>query len=179
MILAIILAGTYLFGQSTAAQEPLDTIFRIDTKVLPVNVTQVSPAYVSFTYPGRDEIYTIERKDVHKIIYKNGRIEELNRPSVIDIPEDSWKAVWLTEEKKDVANLFKLGEVESTSPPSARSPKAAKKGAIIKLQKKAANMKGNVILVTYKEKTGGYGEFPGYVIRGMVYGYEPQEEDIK
>ncbi len=178
-ILVIIFTGTGLFGQSTSIKEPSDTIFRIDTKVLPVNVTTVSPAYVSFTYPGKSEIYTIERKDVHKIIYKNGRIEEFNKPAVIDIPEDSWEAVWLTEEKKDVANLFKLGEVESTSPPSARSPKAAKKGAIIKLQKRAANMKGSVILVTYKEKTGGYGEFPGYVIRGIVYGYEPPEENVK
>ncbi len=179
LILAIVFTGMGLFGQSAQVKEPLDTIFRIDTKVLPVNVTQVTPAYVSFTYPGMDEIYTIERKDVHKIIYKNGRKEVLNKPAVIDIPEDSWEAVWLTEDKKEVANLFKLGEVESTSPPSARSPKAAKKGAIIKLQKKAANMKGNVILVTYKEKTGGYGEFPGYVIKGIVYGYEPPEEDIR
>ena len=75
--------------------------------------------------------------------------------------------------------MYKLGEVESTSPPSARSPKAAKKGAIIKLQKKAANMKGSVVLVTYKERTGGYGEYPGYIIKGIVYGYEPPGEDIQ
>jgi hypothetical protein len=179
IILIIICTGAGLFGQPVSIREPSDTIFRIDTKILPVNVTTVSPAYVSFTYPGKSEIYTIERKDVYKIVYKNGRIEELNKPAVIDIPVDSWEAVWLTEDKKNVANMYKLGEVESTSPPSARSPKAAKKGAIIKLQKKAANMKGSIILVTYKEKTGGYGEFPGYVIRGIVYGYEPPEEDVK
>ena len=179
ILLIVICAGTGIYGQSVSTIEPTDTIFRIDTKILPVNVTTVTPAYVSFTYPGKSEIYTIERKDVYKIIYKNGRIEELNKPAVIDIPKDSWEAVWLTEDKKDVANLYKLGEVESTSPPSARSPKAAKKGAIIKLQKKAANMKGSVVLVTYKEKTGGYGEYPGYVIKGIVYGYEPPEEEIK
>ncbi|MBN2214638.1 MAG: hypothetical protein JW723_10370 [Bacteroidales bacterium] len=179
VILIVIFTGTGISGQPVTNKEPSDTIFRIDTKVLPVNVTTVTPAYVSFTYPGKNEIYTIERKDVHKIIYKNGRIEELNKPVVIDIPKDSWEAVWLTEDKKDVANLYKLGEVESTSPPSARSPKAAKKGAIIKLQKRTANMKGSVVLVTYKEKTGGYGEYPGYVIKGIAYGYEPPEEDIK
>jgi len=171
IILVVIFAGTGIFGQQVPVKEPTDTIFRIDTKVLPVNVTTVTPAYVSFTYPGKSEIYTIERRDVHKIIYKNGRIEELNKPVVIDIPEDSWEAVWLTEDK--------VGEVESTSPPSARSPKAAKKGAIIKLQKKTANMKGSIVLVTYKEKTGGYGEYPGYVIKGIAYGYEPPEEEIK
>lgn len=174
--LIVICLGVGLFGQSKTIKEPTDTIFRIDTKILPVNITTVTPGYVSFTYPGKDEIFTIERKDVYKIVYKNGRIEELNKPAVIEISEDSWKAVWLTENKKDVANLYKLGEVEATSPPSARSPKAAKKGAIIKLQKKAANMKGSIILVTYKEQTGGYGEFPGYIIKGTVYGYEPPEE---
>ncbi|MBN2613854.1 MAG: hypothetical protein JXB00_20015 [Bacteroidales bacterium] len=180
LISAVIICLTAaLFGQSRTTREPTDTIFRIDTKILPVNVTTVTPAYVSFTYPGKSEIYTIERKDVHKIIYKNGRVEELNKPAVIEISQESWEAVWLTEEKKDVANMYKLGEVESTSPPSARSPKAAKKGAIIKLQKKAANLKGSIILVTYKEKTGGYGEYPGYIIRGVVYGYEPPEEDTE
>ena len=179
IIVLMVYVTASLFGQSVSSKEPSDTIFRIDTKILAVNVTTVTPAYVSFTYPGKDEVYTIERKDVQKIVYKNGRIEELNKPIVIDIPEDSWKAVWLTENKKDVANLYKLGEVESTAPPSARSPKAAKKGAIIKLQKKAANMKGSVILVTYKEQTGGYGEYPGYIIRGTVYGSEPPEEEVR
>ena len=180
LILVVIFAGKIMLAQTRMVKEPTDTIFRIDTKILPVNVTTVTPAYVSFTYPGKDEIYTIERKDVHKIIYKNGRIEELNKPAVIEISKDAWEAVWLTENKKDVANLFKLGDVEATAPPSARSPKAAKKGAIIKLQKKAANMKGSIILVTYKEQTGGYGEYPGYIIKGTVYGYEPPEEtDIR
>ena len=176
LILAVIFAGKIMSAQTHKVKEPTDTIFRIDTKILPVNVTTVTPAYVSFTYPGKDEVYTIERKDVHKIIYKNGRVEELNKPAVIEISQDAWEAVWLTENKKDVANLYKLGDVEATAPPSARSPKAAKKGAIIKLQKKAANMKGSIILVTYKEQTGGYGEFPGYIIKGTVYGYEPPEE---
>ena len=40
-------------------------------------------------------------------------------------------------------------------------------------------MKGSVILVTYKEQTGGYGEYPGYIIRGTVYGSEPPEEEVR
>lgn len=164
------------FGQTKVVT---DTIIKIDTKVLPVNVTTVTPGYVSFAYPGNQEVYTIDRKDVHKIIYKTGRIEVLNNPAVITFDETSWEAIWLTEDKKDVANMYKLGEIESTSPPSSRSAKAAKKGATIKLQKKAANLKGSIILVTYKEQTGGYGELPGYIIKGIVYGYEPPAEEQK
>jgi hypothetical protein len=81
----------------------------------------------------------------------------------------------MTEDKKEVGDLYVLGEIEARSPSSARSPSAAKKGAIIKLKKKAANMKGTLILVTKKETTGGYGEYPGYFIKGIAYGPEPPE----
>ena len=46
-----------------------------------------------------------------------------------------------------------------------------------KLQKKAAAIKGMVVLVTKRKATGGYGEFPGYFIEGTVYGTEPLEEE--
>jgi hypothetical protein len=133
-------------------------------------------------YPGKPEEYTIERKEVHKIVYKTGRIEILNQAAFEVLDESSWEAVWITEEKKDVGNLYQLGEVEARSPSSARSPSAAKKGAIIKLKKKAANLKGTLILITWKETTGGYGEYPGYYIKGLAYGPNPPEEptsDVK
>jgi hypothetical protein len=145
--------------------------------VLIVDVTKVTANYVSFIYPGQKEVYTIERKQIEKIVYKNGRIEELNNPLIKMIDEYQWEAVWLTEDKKEVVDLYKRGVVEAKSSPSDRSPKAAKKNAIIKLKKKAANIRGTIILVTHKQKTGGYGEFPGYYIKGIVYGPEPLNED--
>ena len=173
-VVSVIYVG--LYGQSKV-EEPTDTIIKINTQVMAVNVTTVTPSYVSFVYPENNEVYTIERKDVHKIIYKNGRVEVLNKPAFVDVDENAWQAIWLTENKKDVASLFKLGNVEATSPPNARSLKAAKKGAIIKLQKKAATLKASVILVTYKEMRGGYGENQGYLIKGIAYGTEPPEEE--
>ena len=115
---------------------------------------------------------------MHKIIYKSGKVDVLNNAAFEVIDDSNWEAVWLTEEKKDVSgDLYKLGEIEARSPSSARSPSAAKKGAIIKLKKKAANMKGTIVLVTKKETTGGYGENPGYIIKGIVYGPEPPTDD--
>ena len=93
------------------------------------------------------------------------------------VDDYSWEAVWLTEDKKEVVELYRRGKATAKSPASSRSPKAAKKNAIIRLQKKAANMKGIVVLVTKKVATGGYGEYPGYYIEGVVYGLEPLEED--
>ena len=167
-----------LTGQSyTKKAEPADTIFKLNGTVLPVNVTTVTPTYVSFTIPGRPDEFTMERKEVHKIIYKNGRLEILNDVAFVVMDDSNWEAVWLTEDKKEVSELYKLGEIDAKSPASARSPAAAKKGAIIKLKKKAVNMKGTIVLVTHKQTTGGYGEYPGYYIKGIAYGPEPPEEE--
>jgi hypothetical protein len=159
------------------AQQTLDTIIKIEGKVMAVDVTKVTPLYVSFTVPGSSEAYTMERKEIQKIIYKNGRIEEFNKPVFELVDDYSWEAVWLTEDKKEVSELYRRGKISAKSPASSRSPKAAKKNAIIRLQKKAAAMKGTVVLVTKKQALGGYGEYPGYYIEGIVYGLEPLAED--
>jgi hypothetical protein len=143
---------------------------------MPVDITTVTPTYISFIFPGKKEEFTIERKEVQQIIYKSGKIDVLNKAAFELIDESSWEAVWMTEDKKEIGNLYMLGEIEARSPSSARSASAAKKGAIIKLKKKAANMKGSLILVTKKETSGGYGEYPGYYIKGIAYGTEPPAE---
>jgi len=155
---------------------PHDTIFKLNGSQIPVDVTTVTPTYISFVFPGKPEEYTIERKEVHKIIYKTGKIDILNQAAFTVLDDSMWEAVWMTEDKKEIGDLYLLGEVEAKSPSSARSPAAAKKGAIIKLKKKAANLKGTLILVTKKQTTGGYGEYPGYFIKGIAYGPEPPEE---
>ena len=172
-----IISVSGLTGQSyTKKSEPVDTIFKLNGTILPVDVTTVTPTYVSFTIPGKSDEFTIERKEVHKIIYKNGRLEIMNEAAFVVMDDSNWESVWLTENKREVADLYKLGEIDARSPASARSPSAAKKGAIIKLKKKAVNMKGTVVLVTHKQTTGGYGEYPGYYIKGIAYGPEPPDE---
>lgn len=174
---AFLIFAVLLFSYIGKGQEVLDTIIKIEGKVMAVDVTKVTPQYVSFLVPGSSETYTMERKEIQKIIYKNGRIEVFNKPVFELIDDYSWEAVWLTEDKKDVAELFRRGKISAKSPASSRSPKAAKKNAIIRLQKKAAAIKGTVVLVTKKQATGGYGEYPGYYIEGIVYGLEPLTED--
>jgi hypothetical protein len=172
----LLVALAFGFEMNSSAQEPTDTIYKIEGKTLPVNIVKVTENYVSFLVQGNTETFTMERKDVQKIIYKSGRIDEFNKPIFKMISDYSWEAVWLTEDKKDVAELYKRGEISAKSPASARSPKAAKNSAIIRLQKKAAAIKGTVVYLTKKQATGGYGEYPGYYIEGVVYGTEPLSE---
>jgi len=168
--LLALVAGNSLAQNKTA---PNDTIFKLDGTVIPVDITTVTPSYISFVLPGKPDEYTIERKEVHKIVYKTGKFEILNKVAFEMLDDSMWEAVWITEDKKEVGDLYMLGEIDARSPSSARSPSAAKKGAIIKLKKKAVNLKGTLILVTRKEATGGYGEYPGYYIKGIAYGPEP------
>jgi hypothetical protein len=173
-ILLFLLAATYGKTQTTSSPPaPHDTIFKLNGAVIPVDITTVTPTYISFIFPGKPEEYTIERKEVQRIVYKTGKIDVLNKAAFELLDDSMWEAVWITEDKKEVGDLYVLGEIDARSPSSARSPSAAKKGAIIKLKKKAANMKGTLILVTRKEATGGYGEFPGYYIKGVAYGPAP------
>lgn len=178
LIAITLFALTFSFAANAANTPALDTIIRVEGKVMPVDVIKVSSSYVMFSVPGNTEPFRIHRKEVHKIIFKNGRVEEFNDLVLTMIDEYSWQAVWLTEDKQDVLDLYKRGVIKAQSPPSARSPKAAKKSAIIRLQKRAAALNGQIVYITKKQATGGYGEFPGYHIEGVVYGTEPLEEEV-
>src|SRR5512133_2206342 len=128
LICGLFILTAFLAASQTIkpAEAPHDTIFKINGQQIPVDVTTVTPTYISFVFPGKPEEFTIERKEVHKIIYKTGKIDVLNQAACTMFDESSWEAVWITEDKKEVGDLYVLGEVEAKSPSSARSPAAAK-----------------------------------------------------
>ena len=103
---AFLIFAVVLFSIEGKGQQVLDTIIKIEGKVMAVDVTKVTPLYVSFLVPDNPETYTMERKEIQKIIYKNGRVEEFNKPVFELVDDYSWEAVWLTEDKKDVAELY-------------------------------------------------------------------------
>lgn len=177
LLIGLLLIGIAGSNAMVSVGEPMDTIIKVEGKVMSVDVIKVTSTYVRFLIPDSDEVFTIPRKEIHKIIYKSGRIEDYNSLVMVMIDEYSWEAVWVTEDPEDVVSLYKRGEIKSQSSASSRSPKAAKKNAFIRFQKKAAALRGMVVLVTKKQATGGYGEFPGYYVEGIVYGTEPMEED--
>ncbi len=169
---------TFSFSKASAQMtNALDTIIKVEGKIMPVEVEKVTSTYVRFKVPGDDKLYTISRKNIHKIIYKNGRVEKYNALVAIGIDETSWQAVWITENEEDVLSLYKRGVASVSVQPSPRSVKASKKNAIIRLQKKAAAMQGTVVLITKQQTTGGYGEFQGYEMEGTIYGEEPLDDN--
>ena len=181
LITLVVLASsisTTTWGQETS-QASLDTIYKLGGRTLLVNVINVGITDVLYKKPEDKTIYSIERKQIQRIVYKTGKVDVFNKPILEMIGEDEWESVWVTENKSDVDGLYKYGVITGSSPSSSRSKKAAKKNAIIILQKKAVNMGGNVILITKAEMKGGYGEIPGYDMEAEVYGYNPPPEEEK
>jgi hypothetical protein len=163
----------------------LDTIYLLGRKKLIVDVKNVSSSTIRYSKPNSDETVTLERKQIQKIVYNTGRKEVYNKPVMMMVAEGDWKTVIVTDRKGDVSGLYELGAIKAKSSAGSRNAKAAKKSAIIRLQKKAVNLGGIIILLIKEESIGGFGEHPTYQASGIAYGYEPpkpkeeKEEDKK
>lgn len=176
----IIISGLVLFmSLPMFAQEEskLDTIFLLGRRKLVVQVRNISASTVRYSEPGSDETVILERKQIQKIIFSNGRKEVFNKPVMIMVEEGDWKTVIVTDRESDVNGLYELGKVEAQSSPGSRNAKSAKKSARIRMQKKAANMGGMIVLITREESVGGFGEPPTYEVEGIAYGYEPPKKE--
>lgn len=171
--LMVLFCGS-IFAQN--AKTPADTVVRLGGKKIPCKVTSVSSSTVLYSTLDKNETQALDRKDVERIIYRTGKIEVFNKPVLTMIEEGQWESILVTRDEKDVQGLYNRGVISAKSSPSNRSKKAAKQSAIIKLQKKAANLKGTIILLTKEESVGGYGDIPGFDMEAIVYGTEPLEK---
>lgn len=169
------IVGIQVFAQDQT--EKLDTIFLLSRKKLVVQIKNVSSATVRYYDPKNQGSFTIERKQIQQIIFNNGRKEVFNKPVFSMVAEGDWKTIIVTDNKSDVAGLYELGAVNGKSSAGSKDAKSAKRSAIIRLQKRAANLGAAMVLVTKEEPIGGFGEAPSFNIEGIAYGYEPPKEN--
>ena len=177
-VFIILVFNFSIFAQS---RKPVsyDTIFRLGGKQIICYVQKVKQYDVDYKFLNDPGIYSISKKQIQKIVYRTGRLEVYNKPVFIEIDETSWEAVLVTENKEDVKGMYKYGEIEAASSPGAVNKKKAINTATIKLQRKTANLKANIVLITKVEPRGGYGEPPSYVLKGEAYGYNPPPVEEK
>lgn len=175
--IAILISEESIVVNSKPAPQVPDTIVMLNRKKIPAQVNNISSTKIYCQTP-TGENTEIERKQVEKIIYRNGRVDVFNKPVFEQVSSTSWQAVIVTENQSDVEGMYKCGMVSASASPSSRNMTAAKKSTIIKLQKKAANLGGVVVLVTHAEAKGGYGDNPGYDMEGIVYGYEAVSDSL-
>jgi hypothetical protein len=158
---------------SPAKKVKLDTIIRLGGKKIGCNVQKINPTTVSYSKPDQSEVLEMPRKEIEKVLFRNGRKEIFNKPVLTMIDKTQWEAVLVTENPSDVEGLYKKGIVKANASSDSRSPAAAKNSATIRLQKKAANMGALIVLVVNSEMKGGYGEIPGWELDGIAYSDTP------
>ncbi|MGB4133967.1 MAG: hypothetical protein WBK12_07355, partial [Tenuifilaceae bacterium] len=88
-----------LFAQAptSAEKEPTDTIVLISGRKMAAFVQNVSPSKISYFPIGSKELKDMDRKQVHKIMYRNGRVETFNTMAVQVVSEGDWQTVILTD----------------------------------------------------------------------------------
>jgi hypothetical protein len=155
---------------------PCDTVIRFGNRKIPVTKLTIGSTTVTYALIDKpDSMIRLEKKEIERILYRNGRVEQFNKAVVEVVRPDQWQAVLITRDEGDVQGLYNRGEVKARSSANSRSSKKAEEGAIIKIQKLAAAKKSTIILITHDEFYGGYGEIPGYLVEGIAYGTEPLE----
>ncbi len=177
-LMLFIMFSSSVFAQntSTTPKEPADTIVLISGRKMEAYVQGVSPSRVSYFPLDSKELKDMDRKQVHKILYRTGRVETFNTLALQMVDEGDWKTVILTDNMDDVEGFFALGEVQAQSSPKSRNARSAQQSADIRLKKRAVNMGGLVVLITKRETKGGYGETPTHYVEGVVYGFEPPSQ---
>ena len=183
VVFMLVIAGE-VFGQTKTPTKnpqtkavPVDTIIKLGNRKIPALVKQVGALNVSYAIPEKpDSIIRIELKELEKIIYRNGRVDIFNKSVFEDVAANQWESILITHKEKDVAGLYKRGDVSGKSKPNARSKKDAQQSATIKIRKQAAAMKATYILITYEEYYGGFNDPQGYTVEGVAYGPEPLDK---
>ncbi len=171
IISILIICFYFILPQDVFAQtEKPDTIFMLGGRQIYVKIIGVSASRITYKEVGKTNIETVDRKQVQKIVYKTGAKEIFNKPVFQELEAGDWRTVILTKDAGEVQGLEKKGEVSATSSSGSRTKKSAKRSAEIRLQKKAANLGAQIILVTKSVAVGGYGEIPSYEMEGIAYG---------
>ena len=173
--LVSILITSIAFSQT---EQKLDTIYMLGQRKKVVDIKRITYSKVIYQEKDNKKNKEMEKKQIQRVIFHTGRKEVFNDPLVMDVEEHSWKNVVLTKEESDVKGLYKLGKVHGKSSSRNRTPKSAERTATIRVKRRAANEGAQMVLITKKESTGGFGEVPTYYIEGIAYSFtKPKKED--
>jgi len=161
-------------------QTPPKSKLGIDVMVLmngeqkEVEIRKFSVKFIYFSSPGETTMKQIDRRLVNTIYYRSGR-KEVITPKATDIPDNSeWEKIIVTEDPKDVkATMIQIdiveAKVEANTNDHNYKPETLENSAKIILRKKAALIKGELVLIKKKSHNRPYGEPPSLVMQGIAY----------
>ncbi|MBN2520653.1 MAG: hypothetical protein JXB17_09130 [Bacteroidales bacterium] len=148
-----------------------DSLFLFDGSIMLVDVKKFNYKYISYTYPGKMEMFDIDRRKVYKIIYKSGLVEIINTFEK-EIPDSKdWKYILITESEDEINGYTKMGKVKGVSSNSKieATNEELERSAVIMLKKQAAKLEADIVLITNRSYYRAYGEIPSTILKGIAY----------
>jgi hypothetical protein len=150
-----ILLLVLIFACKVYAQ--LDTIYS-NEGVLAVNIKEVLPDAVKFSYPTEDLLITVYKNTVQKIKYKSGRIETFAEASSFKQVKGAqdWENVSIAKVESEVKGLYKIDDVSSKAKGATTlsNMDKVKDRSYKKLKIEAAMLGANIIYLTNERVQG-------------------------
>jgi len=173
-LITLMLISVVLFAQT-------DSIFMINGKILPVNVTEVTENSIKYTYPNEEVLNTVNRNTVSKVIFKSGRVQEfgsqLNLATIKSCLD--WQNVQISKIESEVKGLMKIDNVGAKAKGTTTLSSIAKlqDRAFNKMKMQSAMMGGNIIYLLNEhaeealnsDGAGGSSRPPSVTVSGVCY----------
>ncbi|MHC1702992.1 MAG: hypothetical protein AB9846_03690 [Tenuifilaceae bacterium] len=139
-----------------------------------VEIRKFSLKYIYFSSPSETTMKQIDRRLVNTIYYRSGK-KEVITPKATDIPDNTdWEKIVITEDPKDIGTLMIQidiveAKVEANNREQYNKPETLERSAYNILRKRAALIKGEIVLIKKKSHSRAYGEPPSLVVQGIAY----------
>lgn len=149
-----------------------DTIVMLSGKKILANFMKFTLKNLYYSFPGETKMVEVDRREVNKIIYKSGRVDIISTREV-EIPDiPGWRDVKVMHKPEQVAGMNELGEVEAYAigeRDTYATPKWLERSATITLQKKAALLGAQCVLITNRVVSHPYGDPASVSLTGKAY----------
>ncbi|HUW07990.1 MAG TPA: hypothetical protein VMW01_17260 [Williamwhitmania sp.] len=149
-----------------------DTIVMLSGKKILANFMKFTLKNLYYSFPGETKMVEVDRREVNKIIYKSGRVDIISTREV-EIPDiPGWRDVKVVHKPEQVADMNELGEVEAYAigeRDTYATPKWLERSATITLQKKAALLGAQYVLITNRVVRTPYGDPASISLTGKAY----------
>ncbi len=164
--------GFSVEAATTNSKVKTDTIVMLSGKKILANFMKFTLKNLYYSFPGETKMIEVDRREVNKIIYKSGRVDiiTMREVEIPDIP--GWRDVKVVHKPEQVAGMLELGDVEAYAVgerDTYATPKWLERSATITLQKKAALLNAQCVLITNRVVRRPYGDPPSVSLTGKAY----------
>jgi hypothetical protein len=154
--------------------EKIDILYQHNGTTTEVNFKRIYLNDLYYSLPGETKVNKIDQRLVHKIAYKNGKLEILNEKAPDVRAVGDYRKVKVTKDSDEVEGLVEVARLEAKAEGNGKGNttlKTLERTATIVLRRKAALVNADIVLITGKRSNTAFGETPSYTLLGIAYSY--------